>query len=110
MSVVEPEIKGTISNRYSFMSDYMSYPIEIIIENINKNKFIIHFRTIPPGMNDIQIEYWSDVMYEEERIKNWNKNKLWVSLVPESNNINETQEIADYCSEVYYDIYNHHDV
>jgi hypothetical protein len=107
MELVEPDVGGHIVNRYEVQSMYMDYPIEVVVSKSSRRMSSVHIRTIPPGMNDTQFEYYSDVMLKERITRAIKESPLWYTIVLRCTDMDKVHNMADYAAEVYYDIFRH---
>lgn len=107
MSVVDPsgETSQTI-DRHKIQTHVMDHPLEVVYCYTENSNFVIHIRTIPPGLSDTNVNYWMDVVSQYEEVKAIESSDLWISLYIIEEDFERVKEIAKYSTEAYYNIFN----
>ena len=108
MSIVfEPPIKTRIIDRSSIQTESMDYEVNYILEERNNTILTVHFKTIPPGLDDDQKELWIDILSQRNNtIRAIEVGKIWNLIHLNRKNIDNIESSIEFCIENYYSILN----
>jgi len=104
--VFEPPSNPTVIDRSSIQTESMDYKVNYVIEQRNQSILTIHFKTIPPGLNEDQKQIWIDIISQRNSIRAIEVGKIWCLIHLSKKMVDDIESIVKFCIENYYNILN----